>query len=398
MPEVRRTQYAFLYCADRPFLEVGALLRGEVAPTSIRELRAVSILAGREYELRRDELEALLALPADRWAEAERSEPIDGLADKGMVLLRDADGLRAEFLHRDEQLQATHWNVYGALYHSLTRWRDADVGIDGVEEERELGEASIDLERAVTERFGRPPPHFYSVDGQRERRDLPLVEHEGGLYEALARRRTSRAFDEGAALSESELATILYEVYGCRGYAPFGEGMAMLHKTSPSGGALHPIEVFPLLIRVDGVTPGLYHYDVERHGLELIEPMSPDQAVATAREFTSGQGYFARAAALFILVARFDRRFWRYRNQQRAYGVLLMEVGHLSQTFYLVCADQNLGAFFTAAINAGNIDERLGLDGFSKGALAISGCGRRLGGPSVFEPEFRPYVPRETRI
>lgn len=398
MPEVRRTQYAFLYCADRPFLEVGALLRGEVAPTSIRELRAVSILAGREYELSHEELEALLALPADRWVDIERSTPIDSLADKGMVLSREADDRRAEFRHRDEQLQATHWNVYGALYHSLTRWRGADVGIDGVQEEREFGEASIDLERAVIERFGRPPPHFYSVDGQRERRDLPLVPHDGGLYEALARRRTSRAFDEGAALSEAELATILYEVYGCRGYAPFGEGMAMLHKTSPSGGALHPIEVFPLLIRVEGMTPGLYHYNVERHSLELIEPMAAEEAVATAREFTSGQGYFARAAALFVLVARFDRRFWRYRNQQRAYGVLLMEVGHLSQTFYLVCADQELGAFFTAAINAKNIDERLGLDGFSEGALAISGCGRRLGGSSVFEPEFRPYVPRETKL
>ena len=398
MPVARRTRYAFLYCADRPFLDVGALLRGEVTPTSIRELRAVSILAGREYELPRDELEALLALPADRWVDVERSKPIDGLADKGMVLLRDADGLRAEFRHRDEQLDATHWNVYGALYHSLTRWRDADVGIDGVEEERELGEASIDLERAVIERFGRPPPHFYSVEEQRERRDLPLVRHDGGLYEALARRRTSRAFDEGAALSESELATILYEVYGCRGYAPFGDGMAMLHKTSPSGGALHPIEVFPLVIRVEGMTPGLYHYNVERHSLELIEPMGAEEAVATAREFTSGQGYFARAAALFVMVARFDRRFWRYRNQQRAYGVLLMEVGHLSQTFYLVCADQDLGAFFTAAINAGNIDERLGLNGFSEGALAISGCGRRLGGPSAFEPEFRPYIPRETKL
>jgi hypothetical protein len=306
VPQVRRTRYAFLYCADRPFLEVGALLRGEVAPTSIRELRAVSILAGREYELPREELDALLALPADRWVDVEQSDAIEGLTDKGMVLSRDGGGRLAEFRHRDEQLEATHWNVYGALYHSLTRWRDADVGIDGADEERELGEASIDLERAVIEHFGRPPPHFYSVAGQHERRDLPLVRHEGGLYEALGRRRTSRAFDPEATLTESELATILYEVYGCRGYAPFGEGMAMLHKTSPSGGALHPIEVFPLLVRVEGVAPGLYHYDVERHSLELIEPMTSEEAVATAREFTSGQGYFARAAALFVLVARFD--------------------------------------------------------------------------------------------
>jgi putative peptide maturation dehydrogenase len=398
VPEVRRTRYAFLYCADRPFLEVGALLRGEIAPTSIRELRAVSILAGREYELPRAEFEALLALPADRWVDVEGSESVDRLADKGIVLMRAGGGRLAELRHRDALLQTTHWNVYGALYHSLTRWRDADVGIEGVEEEAGRGEASVDLERAVIERFGRPPPHFYSAAGQRESRDLPLVRHEGGLYEALASRRTSRAFDEDATLSESELATILYEVYGCHGYAPFGEGMAMLHKTSPSGGALHPIEVYPLLIRVEGMEPGLYHYSVERHALELLEPMASHDAVATARQFTSGQGYFARAAALFVLVARFGRRFWRYRNQERAYGVLLMEIGHLSQTFYLVCADQGLGAFFTAAINAENIDDRLGLDGFAEGALAISGCGRRVDGPSVFEPEFRPYVPRKTRI
>src|SRR6266487_6639911 len=115
MPEVRRTRYAFLYCADQPFLEVGALLRGEIAPTSIRDLRAVSILAGREYELPREELDVLLALPADRWIEVQRSEPIDRLANKGMVLIRDAGGRAAELRHRDEQLEATHWNVYGAL-------------------------------------------------------------------------------------------------------------------------------------------------------------------------------------------------------------------------------------------------------------------------------------------
>jgi hypothetical protein len=209
VPEVRRTRYAFLYCADRPFLEVGALLRGEIAPTSIRELRAVSILAGREYELPRAEFEALLALPADRWVDVEGSESVDRLADKGIVLMRAGGGRLAELRHRDALLQTTHWNVYGALYHSLTRWRDADVGIEGVEEEAGRGEASVDLERAVIERFGRPPPHFYSAAGQRESRDLPLVRHEGGLYEALASRRTSRAFDEDATLSESELATIL---------------------------------------------------------------------------------------------------------------------------------------------------------------------------------------------
>jgi putative peptide maturation dehydrogenase len=397
VPEVRRTRYAFLYCDDRPFPELAALLRGRIAPTSIRELRAVSILAGREYELSHEEFDLLLALPGDRWVDAERSEPLDNLAAEGIVLVRGAPGRLAEFRRRNEQLEAAHWNVYGALYHSLTRWRDADIGIDGTEE-GDSGEASINTGRALRERFGLPPSHFYSARRQLANHDLPLVRPHGGLYRALARRRTTRAFDERAPLSESQLATILYEVYGCRGYAPLGDDMALLHKTSPSGGALHPIEVYPLLLRVERMEPGLYHYSVERHALELVEPLTSTEAKAMAREFTCGQGYFARAAALFVLVARFGRRFWRYRNHERAYAVLLMEIGHLSQTFYLVCADQDLGAFFTAAVNAANIDERLGLDGFSEGALAISGCGCGLGRPSLFEPRFLPYVPRETRI
>ena len=41
-------------------------------------------------------------------------------------------------------------------------------------------------------------------------------------------------------------------------------------KTSPSGGARHPTEVYPVVLRVDGVEPGLYHYSVKNHGLELL--------------------------------------------------------------------------------------------------------------------------------
>jgi nitroreductase len=72
-----------------------------------------------------------------------------------------------------------------------------------------------------------------------------------------------------------------------------------------------------------------------------------------------------------------------------------MDAAHLSQTFYLVCADLGLGAFVTAAINGANIEERLGLDGFGEGALAVCGCGVPAGGASPLEPEFLPYIPGE---
>ena len=74
-----------------------------------------------------------------------------------------------------------------------------------------------------------------------------------------------------------------------------------------------------------------------------------------------------------------------------------MDAGHLSQTFYLMSAALGLGAFVTAAINAADAEEELGLDSFSEGALALCGCGK-IGARGPLDPEFLPYVPGETTV
>ena len=72
----------------------------------------------------------------------------------------------------------------------------------------------------------------------------------------------------------------------------------------------------------------------------------------------------------------------------------------LSQTLYLVSTDLGLGAFVTAAINNVNIDETLGLDGFTEAAIAINGCGKVArekpvgANSSDLEPEYLPYQAR----
>jgi SagB-type dehydrogenase family enzyme len=100
----------------------------------------------------------------------------------------------------------------------------------------------------------------------------------------------------------------------------------------------------------------------------------------------------------FIVVARFDRSFWKYRHHDRAYAVLLMEAGHLAQTFYLVCSRLDLGAYLTAAINTADIDDRLGLDGITGGTLALCGCGTRAAASGSLEYAFVEYIPRETHL
>lgn len=256
---------------------------------------------------------------------------------------------------------------------------------------------AADADRAAerfVRRHGPPPPHFHSV-GEGTPFELPLVETGGSLYEALAGRRTARAFDETAPLGREPLATLLYEVFGCRGYTVIHPEVVALRKSSPSGGGLHPIEVYPLIQRVEGLEPGLYHYAVESHALESVARVDPAEAL---RVFSAGQTWLGTAAAAFILTARFDRVFWKYRRQAKAYGTVLMDAGHLSQSFYLVCADLGLACSFTDVINGANVEEALGLDGVAEGAVALLACGLPAEERSPLEPEFQPYVPGKTRI
>lgn len=385
---VRRTAYAFFFAQDRAFLDVDALLRGRAEETVRRELLAISILTGEEHPVEPAELELLLATPSREWVGAEDGPAARRLVELGLLVSDADDPVAAELRRRDERLARGGWNAYAAAQHFLTRWRDVDLR--GEDEElppitREVIDAFVDVR-------GLPPPAFAPARG--EARELPVVRPARELYGLLERRRTTRSFERSAPLPLAALATALDAVFGCRGVARVRDGITLLKRTSPSGGAMHPIDAYPLVHDVEGVEPGLYRYDALRHALEPVGPLEPDDAA----RFVCGQTYFASAHVLVVLAARFDRSHWKYRHHQKAYPALLLDAGHLSQTLYLVATELGLGAFVTAAINQALIDERLGLDGYGTGALAVCGLGVPAAEPSSFDPRWDAFVPRETSV
>ena len=394
MQKARRTRFLFFHAEDRGFFDVARLLRGEATAVSVRQLHAISILAGDEIPLTQSDLDALLAIPSDEWVDVEETEKVRTFAESGLIVTDDGGPALVRFRERDELLTDRGWNIYAALYHSMTRWGGLDIELN---EKTQVSESFLDeVAEDTVARFGPPPSHFHSVEDATSVRQLPPAPANGSLYGALAARRTTRLFAADSRLTEQQLAHVLFHAFGCHGYLPVGAGVVALHRTSPSGGGLHPIEAYPLLVGVDGYEPGLYHYNVEQHALEQLERLDADTAAELADAFTCGQFYFRGASALFLLTARFERTFWKYRHE-RAYAVVLFDAAHLSQTFQLVCADLGLGSFVTSAVNVADVDARLGLDGFSEGALALVGCGVRSTEKSFLNPEFLPYTPREER-
>jgi SagB-type dehydrogenase family enzyme len=75
------------------------------------------------------------------------------------------------------------------------------------------------------------------------------------------------------------------------------------------------------------------------------------------------------------MVSRFARSFWKYRRHAKAYRNLVLDAGHLSQTFYLVCTALGLGPFFTTAINEIQILNELRLSALQVGVIGLCGCG-----------------------
>jgi len=207
---------------------------------------------------------------------------------------------------------------------------------------------------------------------------LPAPATAGEFPRVLLGRRTWRQFAP-RPLALTDLATLLGLTWRVQRWvrAPGLRPLAL--KTSPSGGSLHPIEVYVLARRVLGLAHGLYHYDAAAHRLERLR-RGPSATGQTA-DYLPGQWWFGDAAAIFLMTAVFARSQWRYAFA-RTYRVILAEAGHLCQTFCLVATWLGLAPFCTMALADSKIERDLGIDGVSESVLYVAGVGARPPGVS----------------
>ena len=215
-----------------------------------------------------------------------------------------------------------------------------------------------------------PQPPLVKQYRKTQRLQLPKPIAESEFLRVLMKRRTHREF-AAENLPLDKVSNLLYYTWGVTAKVdapPFGQ---LFLKTSPSGGARHPGEVYLLAMRVRGLTQGLYHYDGLHHRLERLASVP---ALKKAVEYTADQDFLQDASALFLMTAMFPRTQWKYRFA-RAYRVVLLETGHLCQTFCLVATWLGLAPFCTAALRDTLIEKDLALDGIRESVLYVAGVG-----------------------
>jgi SagB-type dehydrogenase family enzyme len=252
-----------------------------------------------------------------------------------------------------------HWNPAAGFFHFTGR--DLPFEADLVRIGRYLEEMTREKAMPV------PVKHYPQAA---QTRLLPPRES-GEFPRVLTARRTWRRFGPGK-VSFADLSTLLGLTFGVREWAAVPPLGRFALKTSPSGGALHPIEAYVVARDVEGIAPGIYHYDASRHRLELLRRRITRDRMS---DYVIGQRWFADACAFVVMTGVFTRTQWKY-HFPRAYRVVLAEAGHLCQTFCLTATWLGLAPFCTMALADSKIDHDLGIDGVTEGVLYVAGVGQ----------------------
>jgi putative peptide maturation dehydrogenase len=300
---------------------------------------------------------------------------LHGLLSKGL-LLNDSEQ-HAQWRERDDVVRNVAWWPPAAIAMTHGRWNQVDIG-----DRNERGLMMTSQE--MVDAFGAAPePEYRRAE---KSASLALSKPKNTAFnELLAKRKTCRNFDPDKLISAEDLATMLHRVWGAIGTLELAPGAVAVKKNSPAGGGLHATEAYVLVQRAEGLLPGVYHYLSMRHALEPMQLSTQAAMRELMYQCVAGQEWFQDVPVMVVMTARFDRLFWKYRRHTKAWRVVHLDVGHLSQTMYLSAADLGLGAFVTAAINDHRVEQALGLQTLKEGAIAIVGFGPRLPNSTVLE-------------
>lgn len=191
----------------------------------------------------------------------------------------------------------------------------------------------------------------------RARTDLTMT-----VGEAIRSRRSIREFGDGR-LGFEEVVTTLSAGYGATGNR--------LLRSTPSGGALFPLELYLIALTVDGLSSAVYHFNPLDEVLEEISAVNARGSLSDALIHPE----LAERASVFIVITAL---FWRTRFKYglRGYRFCLIEAGHVMQNILLAATALELAAVPVAGYYDRALERLLNVDGLTESAIYGVAIGR----------------------
>ena len=165
----------------------------------------------------------------------------------------------------------------------------------------------------------------------------PRYKSSVSVEEALLKRRSVRDY-KNEPLTLADVSQLLWSAQGITD--PRGL------RTSPSAGALYPLEVYVVAGNVKDLPGGIYRYKPHKHELERVVAGDKRTELCNA---ALGQPCVRNAPAVIVFSAVYERVTVKYG--ERGIRYVHIEAGHAAQNAFLQAVSLNLGAVVIGAFH-----------------------------------------------
>ncbi len=211
-------------------------------------------------------------------------------------------------------------------------------------------------------------PRLSKIDLPRKFSKLPMR-----LETAIKNRRSRRQFN-GKSLTLKELSKLLF--YSC-GIIYHNKDLNKTRRAYPSAGARYPLEVYLATLRKNDLNPGVYHYNIKNHGLEIL--LEGDYRKHFNYLYTQGIG--KGLSVLLIITSISSRTSVKYPAEWQRF--VSLEAGHISQNVYLISEALGLSCCAIGGWDKKTMNELLDIDGKYENIVHMIAIGKRA------EPNLR---------
>ncbi|HBR21926.1 MAG TPA: nitroreductase [Nitrospiraceae bacterium] len=165
----------------------------------------------------------------------------------------------------------------------------------------------------------------------------PKYDSNTSVEQALLERRSVRVYKD-ESLTLTEVSQLLWAAQGITDPRGF--------RTSPSAGALYPLELYVLAGNVNDLPNGVYKYKPHKHELAMVVEGDKRTELCNA---ALDQPRVKDAAAVIVFSAVYERTTGEYG--ERGIRYVHIEVGHAAQNIYLQAVSLNLGTVVMGAFD-----------------------------------------------
>lgn len=196
------------------------------------------------------------------------------------------------------------------------------------------------------------------------------------LQNALRLRRSVVGAHAGGPITMQQLASLLDGSYGVTSSSPIPgfPDYAVRLRAAASAGGLHPLEIYPLVLDVEGCAPGVYHYRVADNRLELVKRGDVREPLTNACSYPD---LVRTGSVMFAITAVLPRTISKYAF--RGYRFISYDVGVLLQNLYLVGTALGLGTVAVGGFYDDEVGQIVGVDGVDEHVMMLFSIGRLPG-------------------